>query len=104
MNWFQRLLNNPNAHIIGAIATGAASIAFPAYAGALQIVSGVLGSAAVALPDVPKAPAAPVTPIAAPPVVLPAAAGGGAYHAVDYANLAAALLAEFAKPAPAARA
>jgi hypothetical protein len=95
MNWFQRLLNNPNAHILGAMAAGAASVALPAYAPALQVVAGVLGTAGVALPEAPAAPVAP----AAPPVALPPAVGGGAYHPVDYANLAAALLAEMAKPA-----
>lgn len=86
MNWFQRLINNPNAHIIGAMAAGAASIALPAYAPALQAVAGALGVAGVALPEQPK----PV-----PVVDLPPAIAGGSYHAIDYAALAAALFQQF---------
>lgn len=99
MNWFQRLWSNPNVHILGALASGAASVAFPAYSGALQIVSGALGTAGVLLPEQPThvvLPAAPVAPV----ITLPPSTTGGAYHAVDYANLAAALLAQFAAPPP----
>lgn len=96
MNWFAKLLNNPNTHIIGALASGAASVAFPAYAGALQVAAAAFAAPALALPG--GAIGTP-TPIATPPVIaLPPAAAGGFYHAVDYANLAAALLAQFAKP------
>lgn len=91
MNWFQRLINNPNAHIIGAIASGAASVAFPAYAPALQAVAGALGVAGVALPEQP----APV-----PIVNLPPAVAGGSLHAVDYAALAASLIEQFATKKP----
>lgn len=103
MNWFEKIWNNANFHIFGAMAAGAASIAFPQFAVPLQVVAGTLGTAAAALPGgsvisgTPPGPvpvATPVTP--APVVVLPAAAAGGSYHAVDYANLAAALLAQFA--------
>ena len=90
MNWFQRLLNNPNVHIIGAMAAGAASVALPTYAPALQVLAGALGTAGVALPEQPKPPEPIATP--APVVALPAAAAGGSYHAVDYAALAAALV------------
>lgn len=106
MNWFQKLWSNPNFHLIGAIASGAASVAFPAYAPALQVVAGTLGAVGVALPEqagqAVLPPAAPVAP-PAPVVALPPAVGGGAYHAVDYANLAAALLAQFAAPPAPAR-
>lgn len=113
MNWFQKLWNNPNVHIIGALASGAASVAFPAYAGALQILAGALGTAGVVLPESPNQTVlkdsvpVPATPAAPPPPVvnLPPAAGGGSYHAVDYANLAAALIQQFAakQPDPPAR-
>jgi hypothetical protein len=99
MNWFQRLWSNPNVHILGALASGAASVAFPAYAGALQVAAGILGGAGVLLPEQPGHVVLPGAVAAAPPVIaLPPAAGGGAYHAVDYANLAAALLAQFVQP------
>lgn len=103
MNWFQKLWSNPNFHLVGAILSGAASVAFPAYAPALQVVAGTLGAVGVALPEqpgqavIPSAPAAPVAPV----VALPPAAAGGSYHAVDYANLAAALVAQFAATQPA---
>lgn len=112
MNWFQKLWTNPNVHILFALASGAASIAFPVYAGALQIVAGAFGTAGVLLPE---QPGHVVLPAVAPPdvvavtptatvVTLPTAAAGGSYHAVDYANLAAALLHQFAQPTPPPRA
>ena len=99
MNWFQKFWGNPNVHILGAMAAGAASVAFPAYAAPLQIVSGVLGSAAVLTPEAPGQAVLPDKPAAppAPVITLPPAASGGSYHAVDYANLAAAILAQFAQ-------
>lgn len=96
MNWFQKLWSNPNFHLIGAIASGAASVAFPQYAPALQVVAGTLGAVGVALPE--QAGQAVIQPVPAPVVALPPSAAGGSYHAVDYANLAAALLAQLAKP------
>lgn len=97
MNWFTKLWNNPNIHIVLGTAAGIAATIFPAYSTALMATSAVLGTAAVALPD--QKPVAPVVP-PAPVVALPAAAAGGSYHAVDYAQLGAALLAQFAtKPA-----
>lgn len=95
MNWFQRLWNNPNVHILGAMVSGAASIALPAYAPALQVLSGVLGTAGVALPE---QPGHAILPPAVPVVTLPPAVSGGSYHSVDYANLAAELIKQFAPP------
>lgn len=107
MNWFQNIWNNANFHIFGAMAAGAASIAFPQFAIPLQVVAGTLGTAAAALPGGSVIGAGP-TPIAipvapAPVITLPPAVAGGAYHAVDYANLAAALLAQFAPKTEPAR-
>src|SRR5258706_6381378 len=84
MNWFQKLWNNPNVHILGAIATGAASVAFPAYAPTLQVVAGTLAAAGWALPE---QPGQAMLPGSAPVVTLPPAVAGGSYHAVDYAAL-----------------
>lgn len=99
MNWFQKLLNNPNVHIGAALVSGAASVAFPQYAPALQVVAGALGASGIALPEQPKAasPAAPA-PVAAPVINLPPAIAGGSYHKEDWINFAAALAAQFAKP------
>lgn len=99
MNWFQKLLNNPNAHLIGAIAAGAASKAFPAYSGALEIVAGTLVGTGYLTPEAPGQAVLP-TPVAAPaPVItLPPAAAGGSYHKEDWASFAAAVIAQLAKP------
>lgn len=115
MNWFQKLINNPNVHALGALVTGGLSIAFPQFAVPLQIVAGTLVGSTALLPG--GAAMAGPTPIATPvvpPVItttaqgttvnIPAPAAGGSYHAIDYANLAAALVSQLAKPAdPAGR-
>lgn len=95
MNWFQKLWNNPNLHIIAGIASGAASVAFPAYADPLRIVAGAFGGAGLLLPEQPNQAVLKDKPVA-PIVNLPPAAGGGSYHAIDYANLAAALVQQLA--------
>lgn len=111
MNWFQKLLNNPNVHLLGSLITGGLSIAFPAFAVPLQIVAGTLVGTGALLPGngalsgtTPIATPVVVTP--APPIVtttpqgttvnIPAASAGGSYHAIDYATLAANLLAQLA--------
>lgn len=102
MNWFQTFFSNPNVHAIASALTGAASILFPAYSLPLQVVSATLAGTAAAIPEHPVAvpmPVAPV-PIATPVVNLPPAQAGGSYHAIDYANLAAALVAQLATPKP----
>lgn len=97
MNWFQQFFSNPNVHAIGSALTGAASIAFPQYSLPLQVVSATLAGTAAAIPENPVAVPMAVSPIAAPVVTLPPAQAGGSYHAVDYATLAASLIAQFAK-------
>lgn len=107
MNWFQNIWNNANFHIFGAMLAGAASIAFPEFAVPLQVVAGTLGTAAAALPggSVIATPAAAPAVAPAPVINIPAPVAGGSYHAVDYANLAAAVLAQLApKPEVPARA
>ncbi len=114
MSWFQNLLNNPNVHSLGALISGALSIAFPQFSVPLQIVAGALVGTSALLPGgaalsgtTPIAtPVTPVVPV--PPIVtttpqgttvnIPAASAGGSYHAIDYATLAANLLAQLAAP------
>jgi hypothetical protein len=90
MNWFQKLLNNPNVHIAAAMVSGAASIAFPAYALPLQALAGLFGTAGMALPEAPRATSMPavVVPAAVAPVSTPVVlASGTSMHAADYAAL-----------------
>lgn len=97
MNWFTKLWNNPNLHIVMGTAAGMAATIFPQYQAALMATSAVLGTAAVALPEVaPVIPAAAAAPT--PVIALPPATSSGSYHAVDYAALAAALVQQFATP------
>lgn len=100
MNWFQTFFSNPNVHAIASALTGVASIMFPIYALPLQVVSATLAGTAAAIPENPVAVPMPVTPtsIATPIVNLPPPVSGGSYHAIDYANLAAALVAQLAAP------
>lgn len=111
MSWFQKLLNNPNVHLLGSLITGGLSIAFPQFAVPLQIVAGSLVGTAALLPGGAAMSGSPIaTPVVVtPPIVtttpqgttvnIPAAAAGGSYHAIDYATLAANILTQFAKPA-----
>lgn len=97
MTWFQKFFSNPNVHALASAATGAAAIMFPQYQLPLTVVASTLATTAAAIPENPVP--VPVPMVA--PITLPPAAAGGSYHAVDYANLAAALLAQFAStPAP----
>lgn len=90
MNWFSRLWNNGNFHAVVATLAGAASVVFPSQSQTLQVIAGAFAAPALALPG------GSIIPSAAPVVNLPPAVGGGSYHAVDYENLAAALLQQFA--------
>lgn len=96
MNWFQKFFSNPNVHAISSGLATAASMAFPQYAAPLQVVAGTLAITAAAIPENPVVVPTPVAPV----LTLPTAAGGGSYHAVDYAALGAALLAQLANPQP----
>jgi len=110
MNWFQNLINNPNVHSLGALISGALSIAFPQFAVPLQIVAGALVDTSALLPGgAALSGTTPIATVPVPPIVtttpqgttvnIPAASAGGSYHAIDYATLAATLLAQLAKPA-----
>ena len=98
MNWFQKFFTNPNVHAIAAGLSPGFMMAFPQYAPAIAALGTVTGLVAAATPEHPVVVPQPA-PL--PPVVsVPPAAQGGSYHAVDYANLAAALVTQFAtKPA-----
>jgi hypothetical protein len=86
MNWFQRVLNNPNAHLVASIVAGAASIAFPPAAGVLQIIAGAFAGTALVLPEQPQhvvlpQPVSPIVP-AAPVPAIP-----GSMHMADWMAL-----------------
>lgn len=88
MNWFAKLWSNPNLHIALGTAAGVAATVFPQYQAPLATAAVVLGGAGIGLPEQPATPSV---------VNLPPAQAGGSYHAVDYASLAAALLAQFGR-------
>lgn len=89
MNWFQKVWNNPNAHIALGTISGVAATVFPEYSAPLATAAAVLGGAGIALPEQPKTEPIPTaTPISIPQ---------GTMHGIDYANLAAALIQALAK-------
>lgn len=100
MNWFQTFFSNPNVHAIASALTGAASILFPQYSLPLQVVSATLAGTAAAIPEHPVAvPMPTIPPVPPTPILtLPPSQAGGSYHAIDYATLAASLLAQLATP------
>lgn len=91
MNWFQKLINNPNVHIgIGATA-GVAAAVFPQYAAIAGAIAGIFGATGIALPEAPRADATPpivTTGSTGTTIAIPPAAGGGSYHKEDWINLA----------------
>lgn len=94
MNWLQKLLLNPNAHIVGAIGTLAIGIFAPEVlpvAKAAVAAVGQIGAAAL-LPEQPAhvvmpAPDAPDVAPAAPVVPMVTLPSGASLHANDYAAI-----------------
>lgn len=82
MNWFTKLLNNPNAHLIGAAVAGVTSKIYPQYAGALEVVAGALVGTGILVPEQPSQ----VVARPSEPISLPLVQGG---PAIDYNQLAA---------------
>lgn len=105
MNWFQRFFTNPNNHAIIAGVANAAQVAaiatgHPEVSMAIAAVGTAAGFQAAGTPETPTVPI-PGHAVGGPVITLPPAAGGGAYHATDWLNLAASIANQFSAAAPA---